>query len=272
MADLGDEEALAELEAIRDWAREHLQDIASEEAMAIHEGSLLAEDLTLHGADGYVVSVCKAMTSTSLDQLGSATSLIVDTLQVSSGGTATMVRGAIESASMALWVLFGKDGRERRERALRVRYDSARNAINFLAKRKGMVDSGGLKGLEDEFKSEQENLLASAAKLQLKPQTVKAKPVRTDIVQVVDRIRQNDYLAMWQLCSGYAHGYSWAPRLYNQPTARVDLGPGSGLHAGHMSFDNALTMVRKGRDAVQDALAVFDAVRLPARTVPPPPR
>ncbi|MER6761013.1 MULTISPECIES: hypothetical protein [Amycolatopsis] len=116
----------------------------------------------------------------------------------------TLVRGAIEAASAALWMLTPK---QRSERVLR--------RLRFLAKdlylNSAVLVELGVKN-PPSVTERTEKLLAIARRASGDTDVKLTRPTSTEIVREASSASQSslNVLAAWQVCSGFAHGMPWA--------------------------------------------------------------
>lgn len=236
-------------------------------AYPISPESLLAGDENgmLQGVS--VAAVARAFLDAAVDDLSGALSSIT-TGKIHPVATATVTRGAVELAGVAMWVLTGTGRRGRQQRALRVAHDSAFNAAKFF---QGLSDSPGLpENVREESRQAAahnratcDEITAAALRLGIKKTAVTARLDRTAHLKDVDGARGTDFFQKWQLCSGYAHGLAWASEFFNRRLYTHEMEGGGNLQGGHLPQDRALVMLGWGRRAVEELQGTFAAGRTP---------
>lgn len=234
-------------------------------AYSLAPDSLLAGDENGMPIEVSVAAVTRAFLDSAVDDLSGALSSIRGG-KIYPVATATVTRGTVELAGLAMWVLTGAGRQGRQQRALRVAHDSAFNAAKFF---QGLADSpGSPKDVRDDSsqaadhkKTACEQISAAAVGLGIKKTTVTARLDRTAHLKDVDNARGTSFFQRWQLCSGYAHGLAWAPEFFNRHLYTHEMEGGGTLQGGDLPKDRALAMLNWGRHAVEELQGTFAAGR-----------
>jgi hypothetical protein len=172
-----------------------------------------------------------------------------------------------------MWILTGKGREGRQERGLRVAHDSLFNAGKFFTHMANdttvpaHIQEEAHKAAEG-FKVQVDSLLGSAVFLGLKKTAVKASLNRTDALKHVDKERRTDFFSRWQLCSGFAHGFSWAPQFFSG-FAYAHVMEGGGVITGRvLEAERALVLLQWGKHAIDELLGSFNMGLIPAQSGP----
>ncbi|TNB69434.1 hypothetical protein FJ661_10745 [Pseudarthrobacter phenanthrenivorans] len=219
--------------------------------------SLLARDETGMPEGSSVAAIVRSLLDTAVDDLASAFGLAAGLGRLHPAGIPTLVRGAVELSGVGMWVLTGKGRAGRQERALRVAHDSLFNASKFFTHMAadpgvpGNVQADARKSSEDS-KAQVDSLLGSAAFLGLRNAAIKAPLNRSDALRQVDKERGTDFFSRWQLCSGFAHGFAWAPQFFNDLAYRHVMEGGGVLTGRVLSEERALVLLRWGRHSIEE--------------------
>lgn len=248
------------------WIREVQNSSQQMESYSLASGSLLSKDEQGMPEHCSVAAVTRSLLDCAVDDLACAFAIVDDLERVHPVGIPTLVRGAIELAGIGMWVLTG-DGRQgRQERALQVAHDSLRNASRFADQLAGtpsvpnhVLDDARM--ARDDFNSERGDLLDGAAKLGINKEDAKKRLNRTQALQEVDDALGTEFLLRWQMCSGYAHGYSWAPRLFNTIQYKHTMEGGGKLMGGILSLDTVFALLGHGQRAIVELQGSFEAGR-----------
>jgi hypothetical protein len=218
-----------------------------------------------------VAAIVRSLLDTAVDDLASAFGLAAGLGRLHPAGIPTLVRGTVELSGIGMWILTGKGRAGRQERALRVAHDSLFNASKFLSHMAadptvpGHVQTDA-RAAAVKSKEEVESLLGSAAFLGLRKSAIKAPLNRSDALRQVDKERATDFFSRWQLCSGFAHGFAWAPQFFHDVAYRHVMEGGGMITGGHLSEERALVLLGWGRHAIEEFLASLDFGLMPSRS------
>lgn len=172
----------------------------------IDEGSPL--ELDDHDLDGYWVSmVVSGAISAALDHVLTMHTIVVKGEEVTNNAMWTLLRGTLEPASTALWLLNAGSRSLRRERALRIwHYESKERS-------KWESDTGWEPGVHGKTGAQRAVDLVDLAKhLKLRPAQVASALNYADLVADAARAIGHDPAkarGLWREASGFAHGRSW---------------------------------------------------------------
>ncbi|MUK02545.1 hypothetical protein GM708_11795 [Vibrio cholerae] len=229
------------------------------------ESLLAGDELGVPGTPG-PAAVVRTLLDASVDNLGAAFDLVTQAGRLSPIGIPTLVRGTIELSGLGMWVLTGHERTGRQERALRVGHDSMINEAKFhteRSQRPGLSDedkNAAAQSAADQKKAAAD-LADAAGKAGLKKTRVTATLNRTDALREVDKARDSDFLPLWQLCSGFAHGLAWAPALFHTPVRTHTMEGGGTITASVFDQDRALMMLQWGKHALEELRGTFAAGR-----------
>lgn len=215
-----------------------------------------------------VAAVVRSLLDSSVDDLASACMLAAELGRISPVGIPTLVRGTIELSGLGMWVITGKGRQARQERALRVAHDSLMNAGKFyehVAKDATWPASDRAEASKraEKYKAQQELLIADAVKHGLKKTHITANLNRTEALKEVDKARETVFFSNWQLCSGFAHGLSWAAQSFNTFVYTHSMEGGGVLTGRTLEKDSALTLLNWGKFAIEELQGSFSVGRLP---------
>lgn len=248
------------------WAAATQELSSNSESYPVGPDSLLAGDGAGMPAGVSVAAIARTMLDSAVDHLVTAIQVIRCSGQVHPAATPTLVRSAIEHAAVGMWVLTGEKRAGRQERALRVAHDSEANALRFFQGVARSSSSPPSVRLESTKAAEHhqiacDEILLTAEKLHLKRPRVKSPLQRTDMLKGIDSARGTAFLSYWQLSSGYAHGFAWAPQLFSRRLGTFEMAGGGVLNIGDLPTEKALVMLGWGRAAIQELQASFAAAR-----------
>lgn len=229
------------------------------------ESLLAGDELDVPGMPG-PAAVVRTLLDASVDNLGAAFDLVTQAGRLGPIGIPTLVRGTIELSGLGMWVLTGHERAGRQERALRVGHDSIINESKFhteRSQRPGLSneDKDAAAQSATDQKRAAADLADAAAKAGLKKTRVTASLNRTDALREVDKARDSDFLLLWQLCSGFAHGLAWAPALFHTPIRTHTMEGGGTITASVFDQDRALMMLQWGKHAIEELRGTFAAGR-----------
>lgn len=255
-------------EKLGDWIQEAQRQSANKDSYPLDSKSLLALDQQLMPEGTSVAAVVRSLLDSAVDDLASAFALVVDAGRLSPVGVPTLVRGSIELAGVGMWVLTGTGRSGRQERGLRVAHDSLINAKKYFthisrdptvpAKEKGeAIDAA------KNFEQQAKTLAASTTFLGIKKSLVTASLNRTDALQQVDKARETQFFSQWQLCSGFAHGFSWA-RSSSTISGTHTMEGGGVLTGRTMGPERTLSILQWGRHAIEELQGSFHQGRIPS--------
>lgn len=266
--DKSDEGREDEWHEFADWLVPLSKLVRDKEAFPLAPDSILAGDE--HGMLEHVsvAAVVRSMLDSAVDDLAAAYSLVAEAGRLSPIGIPTLVRGAIELCGVGMWVMTGQERVGRQTRALNVAYDSDRNAKKFFMNlcqddvapsniRREAVDAVSL------HESACAQSVENADSLGIQETKVTTPLNRTDILKTVDRTRETNFLLYWQLCSGFAHGFSWAPQLFHAYAYTHSLEGGGNLVGRTLDLNSAYDMFSWGRRAIAELQESLAAGRVP---------
>lgn len=240
--------------------------VQDREALPLTADSILAGDEDGMFEHVSVAAVVRSMLDSAVDELSAAYSLVSESQRLSPRGIPTLVRGAIELSGVGMWVMTGQERVGRQMRALNVAHDSDRNALKFFTNLRHNNASPdireeaaqGVARHEAGCKQSEKN----ATMLGITRAKVSAPLNRTDILRTLDQARETSFLLQWQLCSGFAHGFAWAPELFHTTTYTHAMNGGGNLIGSTLTLNSAYTMLSWGRRAIAELQGSFSAGRV----------
>lgn len=250
------------------WLAEAERHSSDKHSYPLDASSLLAGDEQGMPEGTSVAAVVRSLLDSAVDDLAAAFAL-ADAGRISPAGIPTLVRGSIELAGVGMWVLTAPGRAGRQERGLQVAHDSMVNAEKYFTNvsKETTVPANIQKEASasaEKFKDQRQDLVAGAGRLKLKKTHVTASLNRTETLKQVDRARGTLFFSRWQLCSGFAHGFSWAPQFFNnfQYTHAME---GGGILTGRsLEPERALRLLEWGQHAINELLGSFRMGRIPA--------
>jgi len=173
--------------------------------------------------------------SHSVDHLASLLALLGIAGFVSMYAPFTLVRGALENACAAMWLLQPDAQDDRLERRLRLAADDIRNGEQM----KELLRQTGPRSEQERMDQVRE--IARSAGLGVARATKKASYY--EIVRAADQSHSagGRAVATWKLCSGYAHGDLW-PTLGASRRTEMAVGPVEGVGAFMIEADLRLLL------------------------------
>lgn len=251
------------------WIQEAQRQSADRYSYPLNSKSLLAMDQQGMPEGTSVAAVVRSLLDSAVDDLASAFALVTEAGRPSPVGIPTLVRGSIELAGVGMWVLTGTGRSGRQERGLRVAHDSLINAKKYFThlSRDPMVPANVKKEAIESarnFEQQAKDLAGSTSFLGIQRSLVTAALNRTDALQQVDKARGTLFFSRWQLCSGFAHGFSWAPQFFHDFLYSHTLEGGGVLTGRTMGLERTLTLVQWGQHAIEELLGSFHQGRIPA--------
>lgn len=235
--------------------------VQDREAFPLSADSILAGDEDGLFEHVSVAAVVRSMLDSAVDELSAAYSLLSDSQRLSPRGIPTLVRSAIELSGVGMWVMTGQARVGRQTRALNVAYDSDRNAMKFFTNLRHNnaspdIEAEAAQGVaRHEAACKQSEL--NADMLGITRTKVTAPLNRTDILKTLDQARETDFLLHWQLCSGFAHGFAWAPELFYTTTYTHAMNGGGSLIGSTLTLNSAYAMLNWGRRAIAELQGSF---------------
>lgn len=170
----------------------------------VHPRSWLGEDDTW--ANPFQVShAVKQCLVAAVDHLHACKVLVADAGAMHLAAPASLVRGSLENAAAAFWMLHPKDRAERVTRALHWRAKDSHD------------EHIALSGIDPGANQKKETRAMRLAEVAARHSDVDARVLSkglnsTAIVEYVDQNTRDDLkvLVLWRMCSGFAHGRQWA--------------------------------------------------------------
>lgn len=171
-----------------------------------------------------------------------------ETPQITAGpyGIYTLVRNAIDSAALALWLLEPENSKLRVKRRLKAQMDEISNTAKFR-------DEAGIPSREwaKEYRLRMQQV-AEQAEVGAGEISKWRLPSMTRILNDIERRSEPEpglsWLAAWQLCSGHAHGKQWAILMSNElselPGTATDIGATYWNTASYAHIDLVLHAAR----------------------------
>ncbi|MGY4543630.1 hypothetical protein ACVWY0_003570 [Arthrobacter sp. UYNi723] len=251
------------------WIQEAQRQSANKHSYPLDSKSLLALDQQGMPEGTSVAAVVRSLLDSAVDDLASAFALVTEAGRPSPVGVPTLVRGSIELAGVGMWVLTGTGRSGRQERGLRVAHDSLINAKKYFThiSRDPTVPAKVKEEAIDSarnFEQQAKTLSASTSFLGIKKSLVTASLNRTDALQQVDKARGTLFFSRWQLCSGFAHGFSWAPQFFHDFLYTHTMEGGGVLTGRTMGPERTLAILQWGQHAIEELLGSFHQGRIPA--------
>lgn len=267
---MSDQEAFSsEWKELGLWLEKTQKRTSNKQSYAPDPTSLLARDESGMPQGSSVAAIVRSLLDCAVDDLTSAFGLAAGLGQFHPVGLPTLVRGSVELAGVAMWVLTGKGREGRQERGLRVAHDSLFNAAKFFTHMASdptvptEIQEDARRSAENS-KAQIDSILSSAGFLGLRKSAIRAALNRSDALKQVDRERGTDFFSRWQLCSGFAHGFSWAPQFFNS-FAYTHVMEGGGVLTGRvLDEERALVLLRWGRHSIEELLGSLNVGLVPA--------
>lgn len=186
---------------------------------------------------------------TAVDHLHALKSLLADAKAQHTFAPYTLIRGAIEAASRALWVLQEDDPRQVIHRALTlecINLGDQRRAVRSIDPDAG-YDEERLRGLREVL-----------ARNDLSFQKVKNAPTVTQIIATAaSHFDLPTSHLTWQMCSAAAHGRTWAKQFLTLFEAQNDNGVSKTLSGKLSSNQMAIALsLQTGCNVVEKALTL----------------
>lgn len=185
-----------------------MQRTQDDEDFGVEANSQLAAD----DADStpYQVSHCaRACLNAGVDHLHAAKILIIDSQNLHANAEYSLIRGALENFGTAFWILHPTEPATRVEHALRWMVN------NYKGQEKALGDLG----LPGFVRGDNVTSVLDVARRQAvcEASEVKKGFASTQLLQYADaHSTATDPYLMWQLCSGFAHGFQWAQFALNE--------------------------------------------------------
>jgi len=228
----------------------------------LHRGSqLFRDDKKL--APLQLSHAVTASLHSAIDHLHGVVTLIFDANSLHTLSSATLTRGAIESAGVAIWLLESDDPKERMVRFLRWNATDARDRASALAEVQ----------LDDPGNEANRSFIREVAESNgIEPGTA-MNPFRSSMaLKAATRYMGDDKpvsaFAMWQVASGFAHGRRWALlALAEKEQFDSARDPGSVNVRFTMSLERLLWMAWPAWEAITAAIELYE--RRGARPIPP---
>lgn len=164
----------------------------------------------------------------------------------------TLVRGAIEAASAAVWVLAPA---ERQERGLHALMQALRNEMDLCTALGGLDDSvPPMRPSIDERRAEIDAIAAAlgdSGRVKL--------PTSTGIVQAAEEAGATrlPLLFIWRMCSGFAHGRLWPVLTVLEHEMEPSEDPTAARLRVTNSLDRVLLATFAGLDVTEHALGLY---------------
>lgn len=254
-------------EAIWKQAQEWRQRSDTQNGWPIHPGSHLARDDRLtsprqvsHGA--------RAVLNAALDHHHAAGALYVEAGALHAYAGATLLRAAIETSSVVVWMLGPDDHRVRIRRSLQWSAQDLRDQT-----RAALSDEGEAEVRAEYLRRATEQLGSIADSLNLPMAEILQGFRSSEAVRYADdhaRSRSGrapSVLLTWQLTSGYAHGRRWAPLAFSEREEMPSEDPGSVYVRLSMSEDRLVLLMHAASEVTEMAIKLFDSRA--SRVTPP---
>lgn len=201
-----------------------------------------------------VSQALRSCISAAVDHLHGLCALTVETPHLHLHTPATLARGALEAAAVAIWISRPPGRDERVKRALSWFFKDVKDG-NTAAVGAGMAVPTPLR--------ERLEMLNAAAAARNLPGTVRGYTSTEAVEAANDHLNATkktiDFLMMWRLCSGFAHGRAW-PLLGFSDVARVAV-PGQpdvvGVRAEN-TYTRVLTMAFAARLSIVAAVDLYE--------------
>lgn len=249
-----------------EWLLPLQNSVQAKDAFPLAPDSILAADEDGMFDHVSVAAVVRSFFDSAVDQLGAAYALVSEAGRLSPVGIPTLVRSAIEFCGIGMWVLTGHERVGRQTRALNVAYDSDYNAKKFFNQLckddkapSSVRDEAAKAAGMHELGCKRSEL--NAESLGISRTAVTARLNRTAILKEVDRARETNLFLYWQLCSGFAHGFAWAPQLFHSYAYTHSLEGGGNLIGRTLDLTSAFHIFDWGRWAISELEASFTVGR-----------
>ncbi|ROP40709.1 hypothetical protein [Saccharothrix texasensis] len=249
-----EQRAQAKLIEIAEFATRLIDRSGTPEGFNIQPGSPLAVDDSL--SSPYQVSfAARACLTTAIDHLHAACALVLKTGFLHVAAPATVVRGVLECASTALWMLAPAASEERITRGLRWYIKDVSDG-DKAATEIGISVPTPLQKRKDKIKA-----VADARGLPF--DTIKRGYSSTEAVTAakthLDSQHPLDVLFYWRLCSGFAHGRAWpmlgfAEVLEKLPTAD----PTVSMTKTENTYERVLALTMTAALTTKSAVVLYD--------------
>lgn len=193
----------------------------------IHPDSELArDDQPLDGQ--WVSAVVTSGLTASIDHAVTLRDLVLrERAAITVNAPWTLLRGALEPAATALWVLTGTTHRSRRAHALRVWHHDYTERQKWEDDTATPVPPGGKSG-----RDRAEDVRTLAKQLGIKPTTVATSLSHADTVAAAGAAAgwsRHDARARWREASGFAHGRFWPMLKLTTPRGAEPIPGGFGV-------------------------------------------
>lgn len=181
--------------AISDWHEENIKSYEATPGSLLHLADAMSEPHQASHLVGYLLL-------TAVDHLHALRMVMVDAGSQHIFAPYTLIRGAIENASTALWILQQDDPRSVAVRALTLEY---RGLLDQRRAAKAVDHTAEMdKDLQDIF-------TACLDRHGFTQKEVKTAPQQLPLIDEISRhFRVRNAALTWQFCSAAAHGRQWA--------------------------------------------------------------
>jgi hypothetical protein len=212
--DVSEEQAQVKLREIANFADQLMERSGTPQGFTIEAKSPLAGDDSY--TDPYQTSHAVKMSITyAADHLHGLCALVLNSGYLHLASPFTVARGALESASAAIWIASPQTRDERVRRTLRWNIQDVKDGNKA-------ADGAGLPvptSLEDRKKK----IEAVAAKRSIPFAVIKNGYSSTEAVEAAERHLNNSFgvLFPWRLASGFAHGRRWSMLAFSETMERT---------------------------------------------------
>ncbi|MGW3728147.1 hypothetical protein [Streptomyces sp. NPDC000851] len=147
--------------------------------------------------------------------------LIIDSRQIDPASPWTLLRGALENFSTAVWLLCGKDRSERRARALALWDEDMRNRHQHETDVQHVVTGQGKSGAQ-----RRQEIQQLATTLSLPPLSAPKAGVIIEAAAKEASLNAVHVRASWRVASGFAHGRYWPNLRAAEPRGAIPIADG----------------------------------------------
>ncbi len=212
-------------------------------------GALSGDDADLDGM--WVSQIVTDGINAALDHVVCLRSVVMRAGEVTNNAPWTLLRGVLEPASVAVWVMVGSDRAKRRERALRVWHH------DFTERQKWEEDRG-VKSVAPVRSGRQRaaHIVSLARQHGLRENQVTASFSYGDSVAAAGKTvgwQRADATARWREAAAFAHGRTWPILQLSSPTGAELIRGGYGISMT-VNEDHLAELARLANDVLYFAI------------------
>jgi hypothetical protein len=252
MTALGEDQAKEKLRRLSDAAVQWAGRRATPGGFAVAAGSALVGDDNVSNPFQVSTALITCLDA-AIDHLHGLYALVLQSGFLHVNTPATIARGALESASTAIWIAKPPGRDERVRRTLAWFWQDVRDG-DTAATGAGIT-------VPTELSVRQDKLKNVAAARGLDPKSITSFTSTEAVKSAKEHLGTEsiDVLLMWRLCSGFAHGRAW-PNMGFAGTTNTPLPgrPDMTLIKVENSYERVLAMALASHQATKAAIDLFD--------------